>query len=327
MVSLSRVQKILKKNRSKLLRKGIEAVGIGYKVKYGKQLCELAMVCSVKRKFPLSEISRTKRIPTKISGVLTDVIQTGTIRALRTERHRPAPGGVSIGHVDITAGTLGCFVKRAGNIYILSNNHVLACSNEADIGDPIVQPGVHDSGEYPCDHIADLFEFVPINFGGLPSECHIGGLFTGIINRGLSFFGRNTRLKPIRQTEGNLVDAAIARPLQDDLVANTILGIGRVEGIKRATLGMQIQKSGRTTGITVGKITQVDVSVNVQYGAGKIAQFDDQIMAGPMSAGGDSGSVVLSNDNCLCGLLFAGSEEVTIMNRIEHVFHLLQVTL
>jgi hypothetical protein len=88
-----------------------------------------------------------------------------------------------------------------------------------------------------------------------------------------------------------------------------------------------IKKSGRTTGLTAGEILQVDVTVNVQYGPGQVAQFSDQLLAGPMSQGGDSGSAVLDGNNRLIGLLFAGSESTTIINRIEHVFSGLGLTL
>ena len=71
---------------------------------------------------------------------------------------------------------------------------------------------------------------------------------------------------------------------------------------------------------------QVDVSVNVQYGEGKIALFTDQLMAGAMSQGGDSGSAVLDDTNRLVGLLFAGSDTTTVINRIENVFSLLGVS-
>jgi hypothetical protein len=266
-------------------------------------------------------------IPGKVNGVLTDVVEVGIIKALHTNRHRPALGGVSIGHVDITAGTLGCIVRRDGLRYILSNNHVLACSNNAKIGDPILQPGVHDKGAFPEDLIADLTDFVPINFSGIPSECPISGNFTTIINSILYMAGSKTRLQGVKQAESNLVDAAIARPLDDGNVNDEIMEIGKIGGVKSAILGMKIQKSGRTTGLTQGEITQVDVSVNVQYGEGKIAQFDDQIMAGAMSAGGDSGSAVLTENDEVCGLLFAGSDTITVINRIEHVFELLNIHL
>lgn len=327
MTSFSEIQKVLAKNRKKLLKKNIEAVGIGYKVTDGKQTCELAVVCSVEKKLPLFKISKTNLIPKEINGIKTDVIEVGIIKALHTERHRPAPGGVSVGHIDITAGTLGCVVRRDNIRYILSNNHVLACSNDAEIGDSIIQPGDHDSGVLPQDHIADLIDFVPINFSETPSQCPVAGLFTGIINGILWTIGSSTRLQAVKQAEDNLIDAAIAKPLNDEDISDEIMEIGQIKGIKSAILGMKIQKSGRTTGLTQGEITQVDVSVNVQYGEGKIAQFNNQIMAGGMSAGGDSGSAVLTNDGYLCGLLYAGSEEVTICNRIENVMELLDVSL
>ncbi len=58
-------------------------------------------------------------------------------------------------------------------MFILSNNHVLANSNTAAIGDPILQPGSHDGGTLTNDHIADLADFIPISIAGLPSECNI----------------------------------------------------------------------------------------------------------------------------------------------------------
>lgn len=92
------------------------------------------------------------------------------------------------------------------------------------------------------------------------------------------------------------------------------------QGLVNGELGMAIKKSGRTTGLTTGEIQQVDVTVNVQYGAGRIARFSDQLLAGAMSQGGDSGSAILDNGNKLVGLLFAGSDSTTIINRMENVF-------
>lgn len=103
--------------------------------------------------------------------------------------------------------------------------------------------------------------------------------------------------------------------------------IGTIDGLAEGELGMAIQKSGRTTGLTAGEILQVDVTVSVQYGEGRVAQFTDQLMAGPMSQGGDSGSAVLDKNNNLVGLLFAGSDSTTIMNRIGNVFDALGLSL
>jgi len=50
----------------------------------------------------------------------------------------PIPIGVSTGHPDITAGTIGArVIDSDGNIYALSNNHVFANQNDARIGDGI----------------------------------------------------------------------------------------------------------------------------------------------------------------------------------------------
>jgi hypothetical protein len=268
-------------------------------------------------------------VPATLEGTPTDVVQTGIIRALQstTDKHRPAPGGVSIGHRDITAGTLGCLVEKDGQKFILSNNHVLANSNQAEIGDPILQPGPYDGGTYPDDHIADLKDFVPINIIGVPSECPIATGTASLLNGIAKLLGSQVRMQAINQQPlENLVDAAIARPLNPEDVSDEILQIGTIQGSAAGELGMTIKKSGRTTGLTTGVIEQVDVSVNVQYGEGQTAMFTDQLMAGAMSQGGDSGSAVLYDNHRLVGLLFAGSDTTTVINRIENVFSALGVS-
>jgi hypothetical protein len=325
------IRNTLKNYRGQLLGcSNVVAAGVGYKITGGQKTSNLSIICSVTKKLAASQMASKDLVPNSLDGTPTDVIETGVIRALQspTEKHRPAPGGVSIGHRDITAGTLGCLVKKGGLPVILSNNHVLANSNAAQIGDPILQPGPHDGGRFPEDHIADLDHFIPINIGGLPSDCPIATGTASFLNSFARMFGSGVRLQAIdQQATENLVDAAIARPLNPDDVKDEILDIGSVQGTAEGELGMAIKKSGRTTGFTTGEIQQVDVTVNVQYGQGQIAQFTDQLMAGAMSQGGDSGSAVLDENNQLVGLLFAGSDTSTIMNRIQNVFSELGVSL
>lgn len=333
---LTALRETLEGNRDDLLaRKNVVATGIGYKVANNQKTATLAIVCSVTRKISISELPERDIVPENIGGVPTDVVQTGRIRALQltralqlpTERHRPAPGGVSIGHLEITAGTLGCLVKKNGRTLILSNNHVLANSNDARVGDPILQPGPYDGGRYPDDHIANLEQFVPINIIGAPTDCSVSRGITGLLNGLAKWFGSTSRFKATTTKQlDNLVDAAIARPLNATDVEDEILGIGAINGSARGELGMAIKKSGRTTQLTTGEIEQVDVTVNVQYGEGRIARFSDQLMAGAMSQGGDSGSAVMDENNRLIGLLFAGSDQTTIINRIENVFATLGIT-
>ena len=325
------IKSTLKNYRRQLLdQSNVVAAGVGYKITGGQKTSTLSIVCSVTKKLAASQLSSKDLVPDSLDATPSDVIETGIIRALQspTEKHRPAPGGVSIGHRDITAGTLGCLVKKDGRFVILSNNHVLANSNAAEIGDSILQPGPHDGGRYPDDHIADLEQFIPINLTGAPSDCPVATGTANFLNSIARLFGSSVQLQAIdQQATENLVDAAIARPINPDDVKNEILEIGTIQGAVEGELGMAIKKSGRTTGFTTGEIQQVDVSVNVQYGEGQIAQFTDQLMAGAMSQGGDSGSAVLDDSNNLVGLLFAGSDTSTIMNRIQNVFSELGVSL
>jgi S1-C subfamily serine protease len=224
---------------------------------------------------------------------------------------------VSIGHVAITAGTLGCLTSEG---YILSNNHVLANSNNAQPGDHILQPGPHDGGTVESDLIATLHNFIPVEFG-----CPVLDKIVGGGNRVARLIGSRYRLKGINNAE-NLVDAALANPMSSDLVTPEILGIGEPVGTAEAELGMDVVKSGRTTEVTAGVVTQIGVTANVMYG-NQMAIFVDQVMAGPMCAGGDSGSVVLDLDHRVVGLLFAGSEQTTLFNRIQNVTDLLGVTI
>ena len=321
----------LAEHRERLLDKQqVVATGIGFKFSEGGKTEDLSIVCSVMKKEPIGKLSAGDIVPKSLDGVPTDVVETGPIRALQspTDRFRPAPGGVSIGHTGITAGTLGCLVRKGDRQFILSNNHVLANSNDAQIGDAIVQPGPFDGGKMPQDHIANLHQFVPITFEGQQSDCSFANSVIEFLNFGCKLIGSQTRFDAYTtKAADNLVDAAIAEPLNPDDVADDIFQIGSIDGTASGELGTAVKKSGRTTGFTTGEIQQIDVTANVQYGPGQIARFSDQLMAGAMSQGGDSGSAVLSDDNKLVGLLFAGSDSTTIINRIEHVFAALGVTL
>lgn len=288
-------------HEARLLRKKyVLGVGIAKKVVGGRQTDEPCVVVFVERKVPKAKLRRKDLIPELLESMKTDVIETGRIVALqsRTTRVRPAPGGVSIGHYQITAGTLGVLVRRGGVRMILSNNHVLANSNAARIGDAILQPGPHDEGT-SNDRIGILEDFVPI-------------VFDNFWDWLLSLFGIS---RPVR----NVVDAAVAKPLSDADVSDDILQVGTVSGTAPAGIGLRVRKSGRTSGLTEGEVSAVAATVRVSYGGLRVARFRDQIVAGAMSQGGDSGSLVVDTGNRAVGLLFAGSTNTTILNPISHV--------
>jgi len=127
--------------------------------------------------------------------------------------------------------------------------------------------------------------------------------------------------------EVNVVDAAIAVS-STELIGNATPcgGYGRPKSITvQPSVGMDVKKYGRTTGLTTGRISSINATVEVQYESG-VARFINQIIIGPsitFSAAGDSGSLIVVNggmdDRKPVGLLFAGSSLYTIANPINAV--------
>lgn len=250
-------------------------------------------------------------IPQELEGVPVRVMVTGKFFALKppwagggdgvdpTSRFdRPVPIGVSTGHPAITAGTIGCRVTDGSDVYALSNNHVYAATNSASIGDNVLQPGAYDGGTDPADVIGTLADYQHIYFDG----------------------------------SDNTIDAAIALSSTAELDNKTPSdGYGTPNSSPvAASLNLPVQKYGRTTGLTKGTIAGLNAIVNVSYGAPGVARFVDQIVITPgrFSDGGDSGSVIVTDDDNAnpVGLLFAGSSTHTIACRIDLVLDQFGVT-
>lgn len=248
------------------------------------------------------------RFPATVQGVPVQLRLTEPFRALgelpRTATDdidrrgvfpRPVPIGVSSGHGGVTAGTLGARVVAGGRHFALGNNHVYANNNAGSPGDPLLQPGVADGGRAPDHTVATLHDFEPIAFCQGRLHC-----------------------------PWNRMDAAIAITTPDDVGSATPddgYGTPRTTPVE-ATLGMAVQKYGRTTGLTRGRVTGINAVIDVSYRAGT-ARFEDQILISGdgFSAGGDSGSLIVSDgvlmaDRRPVGLLFAGSPTSTIANPI-----------
>jgi hypothetical protein len=308
-------------------------VGLGEKKVDGASTGTVSVVALVRRKLPRAGLSPDEVIPSVVDGVPTDVVEVGDLKAFaaRTERWRPAPGGVSLGHYLITAGTFGCVVRdrETGARLILSNNHVLANGNDASLEDPILQPGTADGGVEESDTLALLERFVPIDYSLGPATCGVARGITDLANLLAGWVGSKHRLQAIRADPSavNRVDAALARPLDESSVSDDVLDIGRVVGTVPPSLGLRVRKSGRTTGLTSGEITVIEATVDVGYDD-RLARFEGQLLTGPMSEPGDSGSLLVAADSLQAvGLLFAGSDQTTIYNPIADVLTALAVTL
>lgn len=313
-----------------LSKRNVVGVGLGYKVSEGVNTGILSLVVSVTRKESPPGLSADDLVPRVLSGIKTDVVETGMLRAFGSQPGAPAGAptqpGVSLGHHRVTAGTFGCLVHRSEDVFILSNNHVLANTNRGRTGDAILHPSPADGGTMD-DRIAVLSEYVPIDFGSAPPECPIARSAASWLNYIAGALGSRHKLQALKQTDGiNKVDAALASPLFPGSVRNEILHIGAPSGVGMPTLGTPVQKTGRTTGHTRGTITQIDATVRIDYN-GDSALFTGQLIASPMSSPGDSGSVVVDSGRRVVGLLFAGSSGATVLNPIDWVLSALNVEL
>lgn len=328
---------------------GVVSVGVGYKRRGGARVVPetLCVVVGVEKKRPPGDLPADQLLPAQVEfegeSLPTDVVQVGKITAYAlTTRERPCPGGYSCGNELVTAGTLGVWVHRETDPdgwFILSNNHVLAASNEASIGSPVLQPGKADGGGL-IDRIATLADFVEIRFDDAKNKRAAAFLWRvakWLPNAIARAAGCPYRLKlerlptAARQQQANLVDAAVARAVDPAVVKPEIHLVGAPAGLRDFELGDRVQKTGRTTAMTRGSVEQVSATVTVDYGDKGTATFEDQLVvgsdSGDFSAPGDSGSAVEDEQRRIGGLLFAGGEGTTILNRISHVRTLLKIRL
>src|SRR3989475_3294839 len=244
-------------------RANVVGVAIGNKMIRGRETDERCIVVFVEAKKPEAQLRHWDVVPKTFGNVRTDIVETGRFHALRSEqaidlertkRTRPAPGGVSIGHVQITAGTLGVLARRNGRPVLLSNNHVLANQNAGRVGDPILQPGPAD-GSRLQDTVARLVDSVPIQFKERepgPIARFLARLFAPLLR------AAGWGLKRLPSGGSDLVRAPGAQPIEPPLVAPEILRIRRGRGAKEPVLGLQVPKNGRQTPGAQGRITAVD---------------------------------------------------------------------
>lgn len=249
-------------------------------------------------------------MPRFIENVPVVVEIVGDIRAQGyTGRYRPVKCGVSGGSAEYLrsnqagyvydGGTIGCVVQKNGTKYFLSNNHVFAHSNRRDIGDGIVQPGLIDNGgvQDPNNLVAVLSKFKKIKW------------------------------KPLKNS--NVIDAAIAEIMPGIPYSCSMkAGYTPSSTVATATIGLSVKKCGRTTGLTTGTVTGVNVTVVVNYMPDGYARYDDQVQFTNISDSGDSGSLIVTQSgNQPVALLFAGSSSTTFGNPIQAVLDYFHVTI
>jgi hypothetical protein len=279
-------------------RDNVTGVDVGFKYVDDQPTDSIAVRIHVKEKIAETALEAAEIFPDEINGVPVDVIPANyhinmapgpgvtakpaaeTSMAPRAEARNPIQPGISVGHPDVTFGTIGCFVRdtMTGKLCILSNWHVLAGTGAARPGDPITQPGRDDRGRVDIHTVANLEKMMLDEDG----------------------------------------DAAIATLNGRRQIALETFETGVVfSGLRMPRAGEILAKSGRRTGVTFAKVDGVGrYKLDYPVGPRSIDGFklvarqngnpDDE----EISAGGDSGAIWYSPDSReAVGLHFAGETD------------------
>lgn len=274
----------------------VTGVGVGYKMVRGQRTDEVCIRVYVSQKVPKSKLQPAEILPEKLEGLPVDVIeavfefQANSLEDHR-KRHDPLVGGISVGSLDRDhTGTLGGWAvdNLSGEIVILSNWHIFCGSPDCAVGERIVQPGPVKDGGDSKDLVARLHRWA------LTSE----------------------------------VDAAISRLTGDRPLLQEVLELGLVSDVREPLLGLPVKKSGRTTGVTTGIITDESATITIAS-TGRI--FHNQIViendGAEVSAPGDSGSFWIDDLNWVVGLHFAGSPGRAVGNPMLAVLDALNISI
>ncbi len=222
----------------------------------------------------------------------------GQPAAAFTRRARPAMGGDSISHFAVnSAATLGCLVcDRADpcTIYLLCDYSGLTGPNNVmQVGDLVVQPGLADGGDQSSDMIAVLARWGEMSSDPAAAKTNLS--------------------------------AAIAEVIDLADVSPQVRGRGYLAGVRTVRPGQRVVAVGRTSGQAAGRVLRVGASITLP-GQVPLA-FDDVIMTTELLHAGDSGTVLLDEDNYALGLGFASGSGASYFIPMQRVLDTLAVDL
>jgi hypothetical protein len=325
----TRVLYAQEQNQERLLElPAVIGVAAGPRIRRGRQLREQCVQVFVERKRPLEAIGVAERVPEAVAAmegaeaVGTDVIEiTRPTEHQDTTRYRPVPGGCSIGpEASVSAGTLGGWAcdNTDDAVVLLTNNHVISALDNPPAARRVVQPGRLDGGTLPGDVIGSLKRHIALATVANPP---------------------GAPLPPV-----TAVDAAIGTIDVDR--DDNVLQIGpAIYELLAATVGMDVHKRGRTTGLTNnGRVFSVNGTFNITYRNGtRLGRVGNTFLirstnGNTFSRPGDSGSLIfdqrqgeLNNTRPVVGLLYAGGSfadgtPFTLACDINAVFGALNLT-
>ncbi len=247
--------------------------------------------------------------PLNNQAAQTSTVELGTSGGNNNDFDTDSNGNIT----DCASGTLGALVSdQNNNQYILSNNHVLAESDQANSGDTIIQPGLVDTGCTPLAAgvtgiraIASLTYWAPLISNTVNVDAALATVASGTVDPlgGILGFGAAGS-----GSNAQLGSAPPAGGTGEPLTAANLSG---------GAAAIQVVKSGRTTGLTCSTVDSIANTVQIAY-------FKDVAETQPyttktytnqigipgsyFSDFGDSGSLVVDASNAEpVGLFFAGS--------------------
>ena len=285
----------------------------------------------VVKKVPERELRKTDILPKSIDDIAIDVVAVGSLKAppegsyetqtKKTDDIDPLVAGISIGNAAITAGTLGWFMEKNGEVFLGSNAHILSDEpkNLVSSEKRILQPGKYDGG---TETVAEYYwhkQLQPL----APSECQFAQGVVEILNLLSTALGRKSRFQAVLQ-ETNHIDFAVAKMMvaykktffDTDFSPNTFKFVGfgfagsdqisltcrqkyiLMEGyrpcdfdVTDVEIGDTLHKTGRTSCHSTAKVVVPSAYEIVGYGTYQVA-FDDVILSEHLLDPGDSGSSV-----------------------------------
>ncbi|HYJ05217.1 MAG TPA: hypothetical protein VEX43_08785 [Chthoniobacterales bacterium] len=290
------------------VRENVIGVGIGEKRRNNLPQGELCLTIFVRKKLTPGRVADGQQLPAKFRKFVVDVEEMGDIRPapvtgdavtlLPSQVVRPLQPGCSVGVVGANAqpiaGTFGALVRKGNELFILSNNHVLADENRLALGAPVFQPSPMDSSaQVP---VATLATVIPLQTGS-----------------------------------PNLMDAAIARLPAGAGVRPEIFNLRAPSATGAPTLHLPVEKFGRSTNYRAGVISNPNIGIDLPYGIGTLT-FRNQVVirsepGSRFATDGDSGALILQRGtNVAIGLLHSCNGTYAIASPIAAVLKELGVT-
>lgn len=322
---LQELKVLLKEKKTDLMKATNSTdITIGLKETGGKLTDKWCFRVWVRKKIPIEDIPDAQLVPSKISGVETDVVTDEEFKAQDEApdlgnamndgitRLRPIPMGCSICNVRGTAGTTGYLYRIGHTFYILSNAHVLAANPFVGISDQetrTVQPGPHHGGSLNGDHCGSMTKMLQLNDHSQGVAIRLESE-TGTKDDGTTI-----------QASYNTADAALCEHIVDavpdivDLPGMPVLSEGE------ALPGdIVVSSSWRMGGVTKAIVTDVGKMGRVSYGGGKIALIADCIVVKKYGDPGTSGmGANRESDGAALGLNFAGSATLNLICTIQNI--------